>query len=118
MRASLVAAIAAVATLALAPAAMGQGVTDTFYFSHDDSLDGTAGETQSSLFNGVISADAEAQPDDQRLDFPEFLDANDSNNNFTVPPPANLREAFRFTVPDGDQNGTFTVQLKIGRAHV
>lgn len=105
MRGSLTTAAIVAGLLASAPAAMGQGVTDTFYFSHDDTI-----ETHSSMFS-FGPYDAEAQPDEQRLGFPRFLDAADDNDDYTVPPVEELREVFRFVVPDGDVNGSFTAQL-------
>ena len=91
---------------ALPAAAQAQSqLTDTFYFSHDDTK-----ETESSLFSS-IPYDPEDPPDDQRLTFPQFLDAFDSNNNYTVPPVDDLREVFRFEVDDSEVNGSFTAQL-------
>ncbi len=107
LRAPLVTvATAAGLALALAPAAMAQGTTDTFYFAHDDTLQ----DTESGLFS-LGPFDATAQPDEQRLGLPEFLDAFDDNDNFEVPPAENLREVFEFEVPDEDVNGSFTAQL-------
>jgi hypothetical protein len=99
---------------ALPATAQAQGqLTDTFYFAHDDTF-----ETQSSLFNGIVSAPADEQPDDQRLYFPDdVLDTADNdtaeggNNNFTVPDVDTLREAFEFDVAPDEENGSFTVQL-------
>jgi hypothetical protein len=109
-----VVAIAVGLVLAAVPSsAQGQGLTDTFYFAHDDTL-----ETQSSLFNGIVSAPADEQPDDQRLYFPDdILDTADNNtaeggnNNFTVPDVDTLREAFEFDVAPDEENGSFRVQL-------
>jgi hypothetical protein len=109
----LVAIAVGLVLCALPATAQAQGqLTDTFYFAHDDTL-----ETQSSLFNGVISAPADDQPDDQRLAFPEFLDEADNdtagggNNNYTVPDVTTLREVFEFDVAPDEENGSFRVQL-------
>ena len=84
----VVAIAVGVAAVRIAGTAQAQAqLTDTFYFAHDDTF-----ETQSSLFNGIVSAPADEQPDDQRLYFPDdVLDTADNdtaeggNNNFTVP---------------------------------
>ena len=110
----LVAIVVGLLLCALPATAQAQGqLTDTFYFAHDDTL-----ETQSSLFNGIVSAPADEQPDDQRLYFPDdVLDTADNdtaeggNNNFTVPDVDTLREAFEFDVAPDEENGTFRVQL-------
>jgi hypothetical protein len=93
------------------PAAAQAELTDTFYFAHDDTL-----ETQSSLFNGIAAAPADEQPDDQRLYWPEQLDAADDedNDNYSVPPVDELREAFAFDVAPDEENGSFRVQLNWG----
>ena len=96
-----------VVAFALAPATAHAELTDTFYFSHDDTL-----ETQSSLINsGLVVTPADAQPDDQRLAVPNELEAEDDNDNFTPPPVDELREAFRFEVGEDEDNGSFTAQL-------
>ena len=108
-----VAIVVGLVLAALPAGAQAQGLTDTFHFAHDDTL-----ETQSSLFNGVVSAPADEQPDDQRLYFPDdILDTADNdtaeggNNNFTVPDVDTLREAFDFDVAPDEVNGSFRVQL-------
>src|SRR5829696_3385063 len=105
----LVAIAVGLVLCALPATAQAQGqLTETFHFAHDDTL-----ETQSSLFNGIASAPADLQPDDQRLFWPQTLDAADNdaaeggNDNYTVPPVGTLRETFAFDVAPDEENGSF-----------
>jgi hypothetical protein len=101
----LVTAVVGVGLSLVAAPTAGAALTDTFHFAHDDTL-----ETQSDLFS-VGPYDPGAQPDDQLLGFPQFLDENDSNDNYTVPPVEELRETFEFEVAPDEENGSFTAQL-------
>jgi hypothetical protein len=118
--------LAASLCLMAAPAALAAGTTPPISFGHDDSLDdpsepdtGTSNAGNQEVHSGLFAAfnyDATLQPDAQRADsiananlaghgdvdhpHPEFVD----EDNPTY-------EKFPFTVPAGDQNGSFTVSV-------
>ena len=113
--------LAASLCLFAAPAALA-ATTPTINFGHDDSLDdpsepdtGTNDAGSTEVHSGLFAAfnyDATLQPDAQRADsianantlgangHPEFV----AEDNPTF-------EKFPFTVPEGDENGSFTVSV-------
>ena len=112
----LSAVLAGALALGFAPAA-GAQTTDTFFFEHDDSLDGTPDERQSGFFS-LAGNDPADPPALQRATLPDFLETIDADDDFTAPDPDLLFEAFEFEVAPGDVNGSFTVQLNWGNPNI
>jgi len=114
--------LAALLCLMAAPAAFA-ATTPTINFGHDDSLDdpsepdtGTNDAGTQEVHSGLFSAfgyDASLQPDAQRADSVargNALGATAAHPEF-VPEDNPTYEKFPFTVPAGDQNGSFTVTV-------
>ena len=112
--------VALVGALVLGPAAVaGAQTSPTVNFEHNSALDGTPAEIVGGAFGLIAGA---GTPDQQRYALPNFLEANDTNNNFT-PPPYGGRQQFswetqEFTVAPGTQNGSFTVTVRWGNPNV
>lgn len=105
-----------------APAALA-ATTPTINFGHDDSLDdpsepdtGTNDAGNTEVHSGLFAAfnyDATLQPDAQRADSvatANALGGGAAHPEF-VPEDNPTYEKFPFTVPSGDQNGSFTVSV-------
>jgi hypothetical protein len=118
--------IAASLFLMAAPAALAAGTTPAISFGHDDSLDdpsepdtGTNDAGSREVHSGLFAAfnyDASLQPDAQRAD--SIANANalgpgtpPNDHPEFVPEDNPTYEKFPFTVPAGDQNGSFTVTV-------
>ena len=112
--------VALVGALVLGPAGVaGAQTSPTVNFEHNSALDGTPAEIVGGAFGLIGGA---GTPDQQRYALPNFLEANDTNNNFT-PPPYGGRQQFswetqEFTVAPGTQNGSFTVTVRWGNPNV
>jgi PKD domain len=104
-------------TLAIAPAALAQ-TTPGSTFEHDDSRDGTENEVIGNFFQAVPPEGD--TPEEQRNAIVRFLEANDTDNDFTPPDPNEPWgwETHEFTVAEDEVNGSFTVSIRWGNADV
>jgi PKD domain len=113
--------LAASLCLFAAPAALA-ATTPTINFGHDDSLDdpsepdtGTNDAGDQEVHSGLFAAfnyDATLQPDAQRADSIANANALGATGHPEFVPEDNpTYEKFPFTVPAGDQNGSFTVTV-------
>jgi hypothetical protein len=100
--------LAASLCLVAAPAASA-ATTAPLFFSHDDTLDDDpATEVHSGLFQ-AFNFDASAQPDAQRAE--SLATANELGETDEDNP---TYEKFPFDIPEGDENGSFTVTVTWG----